>query len=63
MSLLTNDVLPNYSFLEFGFSDIGLHVGTNEILGSRYTGANKVSEFMMHPRNGSLLFLNDAQMI
>ena len=57
MSLLTNDTLPNYSFLEFGSSGIGLHVGTNEILGSRYIGANEASEFMMRPRNGSLLYI------
>ena len=57
-TLLTNDTLPNYSFLKFGSSDIGLHVGTNEILGSRVIGVNEASEFMMRPRNGCLLYIH-----
>ena len=63
MSLLTNDTLPNYSFLKFGSSDIGVHVGTNEILGSRVIGANEASEFMMRPRNGCLLYNNTRILI
>ena len=59
MLLLTNDTLPNSSFLKFGSSDIGLHEATNEILGSRNTGANKVSEFTMCLRNGCLLYSHE----